>query len=87
VGAAAGVCNAAGNQRPLLQNEYPVAENRILRAHVPSRYVQVGTGVRTDNALNRTARCVVYALGELGRGELGPEASRFSASVRRDVSR
>lgn len=37
VGAAAGVRNGLVNQRLLVQNEYLIAENRILRSHLPSR--------------------------------------------------
>jgi hypothetical protein len=34
---AAGVCDRLINQELLLKNEYLVAENRILRAHLPAR--------------------------------------------------
>src|SRR3954462_13922760 len=37
LGASAGLCNWLVNQQLLLQNEYLAAENRILRAHLPTR--------------------------------------------------
>ena len=37
MGTPAGVCNGLVNPEPLLQNEYLAAENRILRARLPSR--------------------------------------------------
>ena len=37
VGAAADVRNGLVDQRRLLQNEYLIAENRILRSHLPTR--------------------------------------------------
>src|SRR5437867_7957784 len=37
VGSAVGVRTGLVNQKLLLQNEYLIAENRILRAHLPAR--------------------------------------------------
>ena len=64
------------NQRLLLQCEYLVAENRVLRAHVPGK-------IRLSDSERRTLSEIGKRLGRKlsARSPVSPSPRRFSAGI------
>jgi hypothetical protein len=63
------------NQQLLLQNEYLLAENRILRAHLPSRLLLTNPERSTFSGPRQTPRTSRTRANRLGRQGLEPIAS------------